>query len=125
MPRTRAPELILAGIAAILLIGTVIGLIVGRDDDEGGSSASAGGNAVDIADFAFVPAELTVSVDDTVTWTNQDSTGHTVTRTDGTESSDELDEGATYELTFDEAGEFTYACSIHPSMEGTVVVEGS
>jgi plastocyanin len=125
MPRTRAPELILAGIAAILLIGSLIGLIVGRDDDEGASSSTAGGNAVDIADFAFEPAELTVSVGDTVTWTNQDSTDHTVTGTEGSESSDELDQGDTFELTFDEAGEFTYACSIHPSMEGTVVVEGS
>ncbi len=124
MPRTRAPELILAGLAAILLIGTVIGLIVGRDDDEAPSSSTGGGTAVDIADFAFEPADLTVSVGDTVTWTNQDSTGHTVTGTDEARAPTTLNEGDIYELTFGEAGEFPYACEIHPDMEGTVVVEG-
>ena len=46
-----------------------------------------------------------------------------MTATEGGESSEELSEGDTYELTFDEVAEFTYACAIHPSMTGTVVVE--
>ncbi len=48
-----------------------------------------------------------------------------MTGTEGDESSDELDEGDTYERTFGQPGEFTYACAIHPQMEGTVLVEGS
>ncbi len=126
MPSTRAPEHIFAGLAAILLIVAAFGLIVGRDDDEGSSSttaASGGGTEVDIADFAFSPDELTVSVGDTVTWTNQDGDHPHRDRHRRRESSDELGQGDTYDRTFDEAGEFTYACAIHPSMEGTVVIE--
>ena len=31
--------------------------------------------------------------------------------------------GATFEHTFEEAGTFDYVCTVHPGMEGTVVVE--
>jgi len=39
-------------------------------------------NAVTIQNFAFSPATLTVKVGDTVTWTNQDSAGHSATADD-------------------------------------------
>jgi plastocyanin len=103
------------------------------DDTAGGSSDTAadgsttdsggGGTDVTIADFAFDPDGLTVSVGDTVTWTNDDDTDHTVTADDDSFDSDDISGGDTFEQTFDEAGEFTYHCSIHSQMTGTVTVE--
>jgi len=90
--------------------------------DDGGGEAS--GTEVTIADFAFDPGDLTVSVGDTVTWTNDDGVGHDVTG-DSFKSGDPgaLENGDTFEHTFDKAGSFDYVCTVHPGMKGTVKVE--
>lgn len=87
------------------------------------SVAPAGtGNAVTIANFAFGPSAITVAVGTTVTWTNSDTAGHTVTADDGSFKSGTLGTGATFTQTFATAGTFAYHCSIHKSMTGTVTV---
>ena len=93
----------------------------GGDDDGGGG---AGGAEVSMEGIAFQPAEVTVSAGDTVTWTNNDSVGHDVTA-DSFSSGDPggLASGVAFEHTFEEAGTFDYVCTVHPGMEGTVVVE--
>lgn len=81
-------------------------------------------NAVTIQNFAFLPGDITVKKGTTVTWTNKDSTTHTVSETDGRKgpSSGNLNPGGTYSFTFNEAGTFKYRCDIHPDMLGTVTV---
>jgi plastocyanin len=81
---------------------------------------------------AFSPNPINVHVGDTVTWTNRDSTPHTVTsgingRPDGRfDSSPNLNPliapAATFSHTFTEAGGYPYYCSLHPNMIGTVIV---
>ena len=80
------------------------------------------GTAVSITNFAFSPANLTVKVGDTVTWTNKDEEPHTVVADDGSFHSPGLDANGTYSFTFAKPGSFGYLCSIHPFMRGTVVV---
>lgn len=79
---------------------------------------------VTIQNFAFSPADITVKKGTKVTWTNQDSTQHTVTENDGKNgpSAPPLDNGKSYSFTFNETGSFHYHCSIHPEMTGTVTV---
>jgi len=84
----------------------------------GGGSSSA----VTIQNFAFNPGSLTVAVGTTVTWTNQDSAGHTVTADDGSFGSDTLATGATFTQTFSKAGTVAYHCNIHKTMKATIVV---
>lgn len=84
---------------------------------------ASGDDAVSIIDFAFEPAELTVAMGTTVTWTNDDDVTHTVTADDGAFDSGNLPSGETFSHTFDEAGTFPYHCEIHPGMTATVVVE--
>jgi plastocyanin len=79
--------------------------------------------AVDIKDFAFAPQTIEVPVGTTVTWTNNDTTQHTVTSA-GVWDSDIMEPGATFSYTFDEAGTFDYICSLHPNMTGQIVVTG-
>jgi len=86
------------------------------------TAPAAGATAVQIAGFAFGPASVDVAVGATVTWTNGDSVAHTVTADDGSFNGN-VDPGATFSFTFTKAGTFTYHCSIHPSMTGTVVVK--
>jgi plastocyanin len=96
----------------------------GGGDDGGGGGGGAGGAEVSMEGIAFQPAEVTVSAGDTVTWTNNDSVGHDVTA-DSFSSGDPggMASGDTFEHTFEEAGTFDYVCTVHPGMEGTVVVE--
>jgi plastocyanin len=89
------------------------------------SQAPAGGgssSAVEIKDFAFSPAGATVTTGSKVTWTNSDTTAHTVTFDDGSADSGNLAAGATFDHTFASAGTFAYHCAIHSSMKGTVTV---
>ena len=86
------------------------------------SSQSASGNSVTMANFAFSPATLNVPVGTTVTWTNNDGTTHTVTSDTGVFNSGDISPNATFSYTFNNTGTFTYHCSIHPYMQGTVIV---
>ncbi len=86
------------------------------------ASAAAAGSAVAIKDFSFQPASISVAVGSTVTWTNNDTTGHTVTADDGSFDSGTVAPGASFGHTFDTAGTFTYHCNIHPSMTATITV---
>ncbi|WKT57760.1 plastocyanin/azurin family copper-binding protein [Candidatus Nitrosotenuis chungbukensis] len=80
-------------------------------------------------DECFMPSMVTVSVDGTVTWTNDDTAAHTVTSgtasdgPDGVFDSSILMAGKTFEHTFDEEGSYDYFCVVHPWMTGNVTVE--
>jgi plastocyanin len=87
----------------------------------GGSGSSAA--TASIKNFAFDPANIPIAAGGTVVWTNNDSTAHTVTFDDSSiKSSGNLNGGVKFSATFPAAGTFTYHCSIHPSMKGTVTV---
>jgi plastocyanin len=78
--------------------------------------------AVHIDNFVFVPAQLTVKVGQTVTWTNRDDIPHTVVCA-GKFRSKTMDTDGTFTFTFTAAGEYKYFCSLHPHMTGVVKVE--
>jgi plastocyanin len=106
----------------------------GGSNSTGGTSASIVPNASTMADKAFAPNPISAKVGDTVTWTNKDTTFHTITS--GTGPSDpskakEFDSGIstllapgkTFSHTFKTAGEVPYFCQVHPTMIGKVVVK--
>lgn len=80
--------------------------------------------SVSAIDNEFDPAQLDVDEGTTVTWTNNGEAPHTVTASDGSFESGNLDPGQTFSYTFDEAGEFSYVCDYHEStgMVGSVTV---
>lgn len=81
---------------------------------------------------AYAPNPIQANVGDTVTWTNKDSTPHTVTSGTGGQPDGEFDSSPNFSPlmapqqkfshTFEEAGDFPYYCGLHPNMVGTVVV---
>jgi plastocyanin len=82
-----------------------------------------GPNEVFIQGMAFNPGTITVAVNTTVTWTNKDGTAHTVTsNTPGLFDSGSISVNGTYPHMFSTVGTFSYKCTIHPSMVGSVVV---
>jgi plastocyanin len=89
-------------------------------------ASTGGGNSITIKNFAFDPSTLTVKTGTAVTWVNQDSAPHIIVSDTGSPaafSSDSLSTGASYKFTFTQAGTYTYHCSIHLSMKGTIIVQ--
>jgi len=74
---------------------------------------------------------VTINVGDTVRWTwGEAGMPHNITSVDpnapaGFGSATMSAQGSTYEFTFTEPVTFTYRCSVHPTMTGTITVEGS
>lgn len=88
------------------------------------SAASAG--AINIKNMMFTPPQISVSKGGTVTWTNNDTTAHTVTddlSNVGGPDSGSIDPGSSYSFTFNKTGSFQYHCKFHTSMRGTIVVK--
>jgi LPXTG-motif cell wall-anchored protein len=83
---------------------------------------AASDTTVTIADFSFSPASITIQAGDTVTWVNNGPSAHTATANNGAFNTGVLQKGHSASHTFTKAGTYSYICSIHPFMHGTVVV---
>jgi plastocyanin len=68
---------------------------------------------------------LVLGVNNSVIWTNHDNSPHTVTANDGSFESGNLAPGQTYTFTFSTPGVYTYHCTYHPWMTGTVTVKAA
>lgn len=80
-------------------------------------------DAVAIQGFKFGPATITVKAGSTVTWTNKDDEAHTVFFAfDGSRSPILVNNNNVYTKSFSTPGTYTYHCTIHPFMTGTVTV---
>ena len=77
---------------------------------------------VEISDFKFTPAKVTIQAGGKITWLNDGPSAHTATLDDGSFDSGTLQEGKLKSQSFKQAGTFTYHCSIHPQMTGAVEV---
>lgn len=96
-----------------------------KPDNSKPSTQAVATDEVEIENFAFTPANITVKVGTKVTWINKDSTAHTVTAdntSNDAPSSEMLGKGQSYSFTFTKAGTYGYHCTVHPSMTGTVTV---
>lgn len=83
-----------------------------------------GANAqIDIVDFAFNPATLTVATGASVTWKNGDGVAHSIRSKDAAFDEQRMESGATAMVTFSKPGSYAYVCGIHNSMTGTIVVQ--
>jgi plastocyanin len=59
-----------------------------------------------------------------VTWRNKDDVPHKIQSVDRRfAASPLLDTKASYTATFPKAGEYRYFCSLHPVMQGTIIVQ--
>lgn len=85
-------------------------------------STTAGEVTAEIADFAFDPADISATVGQTVTFTNNDSAPHTATLDDDSCTTENLNQGDSGGLTFNAAGTYPFHCAVHPDMKGTITV---
>jgi plastocyanin len=70
--------------------------------------------------MTFNPSTISVTAGTTITWTNKDAIGHTVTSDAGLFDSGVVAASGTYQYTFSTAGTYAYHCKIHPGMTASV-----
>ena len=80
-------------------------------------------NARALGASAYAPNPVTVSQGAVVTWSNSDATTHDVVADGGAFDSGRMNQNGTFSFTFAQKGTYTYHCSIHPTMTGTVIVQ--
>ena len=78
-------------------------------------------------DGCYVPSAYEAPVGQPITWTNEDSAFHTVTAGTydspaGTFDSGYMDPYDSYTLSFKAPGTYEYYCTLHPWMEGAVII---
>jgi plastocyanin len=129
-------------VLAVLVVGGVTAVALNKKDNK---SASMSGmstmdsatsqtkpsntvqetNMVTYKGFDVVQKNIKIKKGTTVTWTNQDSAQHDVTpdtETADFKATELFGKGETVSITFNTVGKFSYHCSPHPYMKGTIEV---
>jgi len=119
-PRASRPPTKLLVIVYAVLAAILVGCSPADDRPDGDDPPANSTNMVELRDIQFTPATLTVEAGEEVTWIWEDGTvEHNVVGDDF--ESDILNDG-TFTETFEEPGSYDYVCTLHPGMEGTIVV---
>ena len=107
---------------AALLSSFSFSALAGETKDTG--SSGAGESKIEIKDFAFNPQTITVKSGEKITWINRDEEPHTVVSVGKQfKKSSALDTDQAYTIVAGAPGTYSYFCSVHPKMTGTIIVE--
>jgi plastocyanin len=98
-------------IAFLLLVGALRGV-----------PAAAATHTIVMEGVAFVPQTVTVKRGDTVVWVNKDMFPHTATAQDRSFDSKNIAVSKSWKYVPARTGTFSYICTLHPTMKGTLVV---
>ena len=120
-PRRRRMTLLLGAVGVTALLAAALPELTAAG--AAAVTAAASPATVDIDNFAFTPAALTVTAGTTVTWKNEDDSPHRIGDKNGTFKSAALDTDDSFSHTFAAPGEYRYICTIHPYMVGKIIVK--
>jgi plastocyanin len=121
VPRRRRITLALGAVGMTAVLAATVPELTAAG--ETAVQAAASPATIDIDNFAFTPATLTVTAGTTVTWKNEDDSPHRIGDKNGTFKSAALDTDDSFSHTFAVPGEYPYICTIHPYMVGKIIVK--
>ena len=110
-------------IAALLcgISGFSVLAVAGEMTDTGSTGVAQ--SKIEIKDFAFIPQTITVKSGQRITWINHDEEPHTVVSVEKQfKKSPALDTDQEFTVVAGSPGTYSYFCSVHPKMTGTIVV---
>ena len=108
-----------ASAAAVTVTPTVVPIVSPTEV----STSSARRLEVIISNSSFQPADITTGKGSIIVWKNNDVVSHTVTADDGSINSGEIKAGNSFDQRFDYIKTYSYSCSFHPEMKGTIVIK--
>jgi 3',5'-cyclic-AMP phosphodiesterase len=86
-------------------------------------SIALGPTEIGIDNFQFSPAILKVKPGSTITWINKDDVPHLIVNTEQRfKPSAILDTDQRFSVTLSKPGTYTYFCSLHPKMQGRIII---
>jgi plastocyanin len=80
-------------------------------------------SSVHIDNFTFTPQEITITRGTTLTWVNDDDIPHAIAASNKAFRSKAMDTEEKFSFTFSAPGTYEYFCSLHPHMQGKVIVK--
>ena len=114
----------MALLCAISFLNLSMFALAGEMKDAGSTGVKE--NKIEIKDFAFNPKMMTVKSGEKITWINRDEEPHTIVSVEKQwKKSTALDTDQEFTITAGAPGTYTYFCSVHPKMTGTIVVKKS
>jgi plastocyanin len=121
--KTSVPKNTIASIlCGLTLVSLSLAALADDMKDAGGGSGHI--NRIEIKDFSFNPQTITVKSGEKITWINHDEEPHTVVSVEKQfKKSTALDTDQEFTITAGAPGTYTYFCSVHPKMTGTIIVQ--
>lgn len=111
-------------IAILFLAATAWAFIIPAFDFDVKVTPRAGAvRTIKIQNFTFNPQTLTAKLNDTVRAVNNDGVPHTITSDAGLFDSGIISSGKSKQGLAKRRGTFSYHCTIHPFMKGTILVQ--
>jgi plastocyanin len=86
-------------------------------------AAAARSHTVTIENVQYNPVSLTGWRGERIVWVNKDLFPHTVTATDKAFDSGSIDVSKSWTFLAKKPGTFSYSCTFHPTMKGTIEVK--
>src|ERR1044071_523012 len=114
-------QTIAAALALVFFALALVGLR-GQVASAGETATASRTATVDIVNFAYKPATVTVAAGSKVVFSNESNMTHTATRENGFNTK-LIKPGKSAAINFPRRGTFRYHCLIHPSMHGKIVVD--
>ena len=115
------------GLAALAAVTALAGAGCGSSSSPAAPTVAADVTITMVGDRgnqSFSPNPSSMRVGQTVAWKNGDTTAHDATQDASRFGTGTISAGATSApITMSTAGTFTYHCTIHPGMVGTLVVQ--
>jgi plastocyanin len=110
--------------AIVPFLAVALGLpSCGSDPGASANKTPPATHTVTIEAVSYTPDVLAVNVGDSIVWINKDPFPHTATSQDGGFDSKAMAAGGSWTYRAERQGDFTYTCTFHPTMKGTVRVK--
>jgi plastocyanin len=111
----------LTGGLLVMFAAIIITACYKNNNDNNGTNSYT----VKMQNSVFSPTTLSVVMNSTVTWMNDDNAVHTVTASDGSFDSGDIAVGSSYSKTFTTTGTINYHDAHNSNMTGVLIVSGS
>ena len=111
-----------ATIAVLAMMGTAAGVTAAHAGGGGHCEPSEGdAGVVELSGACFLPSTLHADAGDAITFVNRDRFAHNVSGT-GWGQYEDLAHGERFTTSFADPGIYPFACTLHPGMNGVVLV---